>query len=76
MNKKSIYDTPEMEIAALRKELEDLKGEHNRQSSILSKGVIHMSIKKIKIAKDRIGGLRKQKQSVIRKIDKLNPSLF
>lgn len=74
--KKTIYDTPEMEIEALRKELQDLKSEHSRQAMFLSKNAISMSIKEITIAKDRLDKLRKQKQSIVKKIDKLQPSLF
>ena len=74
--KKAIYDTPEMEIKQLRKDLDDLKATHQKESDILRKNACAWSIEDIIVAKARIESIRKQKQSIVKKIDKLNPILF
>lgn len=74
--KKSLYDTPEMEIVALRKELSDLKSLHERESKSLAKDSISLSLKDLQHRKARIEGIRKRKQSLLKKIEKLQPTLF
>ena len=74
--KKSIYDTPEMEIVALRRELDDVKSLHQKESDILRDNACNWGLREIFNKKNQIEVLRKQKQAIVNEIDKLQPALF
>jgi len=65
-----------MEIKALRRDLEDLKRKHQSESDVLRENACAWDLTTISHTKSRMEVLRKKKQSIINKIDKLQPTLI
>ncbi len=74
--KKNTYDTPEIEIESLNKELTDLKNLHASLSRKLAKKSLSSTLVEIINSKKIIEDVRNQKRAIVNKIEKLQPCLF
>lgn len=70
------YDTPEQEIADLKRRLDVFRKKHKEKSEYLKKNGMSMPLNQLKYKKDEVAIIAKDITQILSKIESLQPALF